>query len=216
MKKNHIWIFIAIILIIAAIIGIYIYANSNNTNPTPDTNNYGSRISTTINNQNTNNQTSNSYAENINKEKEISSFSTTIKDQEPGRLTNITLTCSTLNNTIVEAGSTFSFNEVIGQPTTERGYQEASIIIDHKTERGIGGGNCQVSSTLYNAVLAIPSLVVVERHEHGKDVTYVPDGKDAAVSYGSVDFKFRNESGKNIRIEALTDNQTITIKLIEL
>lgn len=215
MKKNYIWIFIAIILIIAAIIGIYIYANLNNTNNN-QYNSYGSRISTSINSENSNNQTSNYHIQSINEEKEISSFSTTIKDKEQGRLTNINLTCSTLNNTIVEAGSTFSFNEVVGKPTLERGYQEASIIIDHKTQRGIGGGNCQVSSTLYNAVLAIPSLVVTERHEHGKDVTYVPDGKDAAVSFGSIDFKFRNESGKNIRIEALTDNQTITIKLIQL
>lgn len=80
----------------------------------------------------------------------------------------------------------------------------------------MAGGNCQVSSTLYNAVLNIPSLVVTERHEHGKDVTYVPDGKDAAVSYGSLDLKFRNDLGKDIRIKATTDNQTITIKLIQL
>lgn len=77
-------------------------------------------------------------------------------------------------------------------------------------------GNCQVSSTLYNAVLAIPSLTIVERHEHGKDVTYVPEGKDAAVSYGSLDLKFRNGTGHDISIQATTDNQTITIKLIQL
>lgn len=83
--------------------------------------------------------------------------------------------------------------------------------------RGVlAGGNCQVSSTLYNAVLNIPSLVVLERHEHGKDVTYVPEGKDAAVSYGSLDFKFRNDTGRDIRIEAISDNQTITIRLIQL
>jgi len=77
-------------------------------------------------------------------------------------------------------------------------------------------GNCQVSSTLYNAVLAIPNLAVIERHEHGKDVSYVPDGKDAAVSYGSLDLKFRNDLGHDIRIDATTDNQTITIKLIQI
>lgn len=85
-----------------------------------------------------------------------------------------------------------------------------------KQKKELAGGNCQVSSTLYNAVLNIPSLVVTERHEHGKDVTYVPDGKDAAVSYGSLDLKFRNDLGKDIRIKATTDNQTITIKLIQL
>ena len=77
-------------------------------------------------------------------------------------------------------------------------------------------GNCQVSSTLYNAVLSIPSLVVTERHEHGKDVSYVPDGKDAAVSYGSIDFKFRNDLSYDIKIQATTDNKTINIKLIKL
>jgi len=85
-----------------------------------------------------------------------------------------------------------------------------------KQKKELEGGNCQVSSTLYNAVLAIPSLVVMERHEHGKDVTYVPDGKDAAVSYGSLDLKFRNDLGYDIKIEATTDNNTITIKLIQL
>ncbi|NLC87372.1 MAG: VanW family protein [Clostridiaceae bacterium] len=89
------------------------------------------------------------------------------------------------------------------------------MIINHKTEKGIGGGNCQVSSTLYNAILLVPSLEVLERHEHGKDVTYVPDGKDAAVSYGSLDLKFKNNSNKSIRIEASSNNSSITIRLVE-
>ena len=161
-------------------------------------------------------QNQNIILQNTSNEKEISSYSTTIKDKSKGRLTNISITCSILNNTIVKNGDTFSFNETIGKPTAERGYQEASVIIDHKTEKGIGGGNCQVSSTLYNSVLNIPSLVVTERHEHGKDVTYVPDGKDAAVSFGSLDLKFRNDLGYDIRIDASTDNQSVTIKLIQV
>ena len=99
--------------------------------------------------------------------------------------------------------------------TAEKGYQEASVIIDHKTEKGIGGGNCQVSSTLYNAVLEAGNLTIIERHEHGKDVTYVPDGRDAAVSYGSLDFKFRNDLNYDIRIEASTDNNSISIVLLK-
>lgn len=85
-----------------------------------------------------------------------------------------------------------------------------------KQKKELVGGNCQVSSTLYNAVLPISNLVITERHEHGKDVTYVPEGKDAAVSYGSLDFKFRNNLGHDIRIDATTDNQTITVRLIQL
>ena len=150
---------------------------------------------------------------NISNDAPISSYSTQIKDQSEGRLTNISITCSMLSGTIVHPGETFSFNKVVGQPTSERGYQEASIIVNHKTEKGVGGGNCQVSSTLYNAVLEAGNLAVIERHEHGKDVTYVPDGRDAAVSYGSLDFKFRNDLSYDIRIEAATDNNTLTISL---
>lgn len=90
------------------------------------------------------------------------------------------------------------------------------LLLTIKQKKELVGGNCQVSSTLYNAVLNIPSLVITERHEHGKDVTYVPEGKDAAVSYGSLDLKFRNDSGHDIRIDAATNNETITIKLIQL
>lgn len=149
-------------------------------------------------------------------EAEVASYSTVIKDKSSGRLTNIQITCSTLNGTVLEPGSTFSFCQTVGKPTAERGYQEASVIINHKTEKGIGGGNCQVSSTLYNAVLAVPGLKVTERHEHGKDVTYVPDGKDAAVSYGSLDLKFRNETGSKLRIDVSTDNRSIVAKIIQL
>ena len=77
-------------------------------------------------------------------------------------------------------------------------------------------GNCQVSSTLYDAILQVPELTVVERHQHGGSVGYVPLGKDATVSYGSFDLKFRNDLGKDIRIDAITDNKTVTIKLIML
>ena len=79
-----------------------------------------------------------------------------------------------------------------------------------------GGGNCQVSSTLYNAVLSVPELVVVERHEHSNYVPYVPKGKDAAVAYGSYDFKFRNNTGNDIRINCNTDGANVTVNLISI
>lgn len=163
-----------------------------------------------------NNEPSNSTNKSSTTSTLISTFSTIIKDDSAGRLTNISITCNTLNGTIIEKGDIFSFNNVVGEPTTERGYQEASIIIDHHTARGIGGGNCQVCSTLYNAVLNVSSLSVVERHEHGKDVGYVPEGKDATISYGSLDFKFRNDTGHSIRIDAISDNKNITINLVQL
>lgn len=80
-------------------------------------------------------------------------------------------------------------------------------------KKGLGGGNCQISSTLYNAVLTIPSLKVVERHEHSNKVPYAKKGKDAAVAYGSYDFKFQNNSGNDIKLtfNVTSDNVKATI-----
>ena len=83
-------------------------------------------------------------------------------------------------------------------------------------QKVFGGGNCQVSSTLYNAVLAVSSLDITERHEHSNDVPYVQDGKDAAVAYGSYDFKFRNDLSNSIKILASTDGNYVYTSLVEL
>lgn len=83
-------------------------------------------------------------------------------------------------------------------------------------KKGLGGGNCQISSTLYNAVLSVPTLQVTERHAHSNRVPYVQSGKDAAVAYGSYDFKFVNNSGKKIKIKAIPTENDVTIKLLQL
>ncbi len=150
------------------------------------------------------------------KETQISTFSTKILDNSAGRLTNIRLTCGILDGIIINPTDTFSFNGNVGKPTSERGYQEAKIIINHKAEMGLGGGNCQVSSTLYNAVLNIPTLKIIERNEHGKEVGYVPKGKDAAVSYGSLDFKFKNDNDYKIRLGLTTDDKNITATIFKI
>lgn len=118
-------------------------------------------------------------------ETELASFSTKIKNKKDlNRQNNITITCNTLNNTIVKSGEIFSFCDTIGASTIERGYKEANIIVQGTEVKGLGGGNCQVSSTLYNAVLAIPEqLEVIERHRHSAPVPYIEEGKDAAISY---------------------------------
>lgn len=224
MKKNNFLIYLIIIIVV--ILAIFFVFNFFNKNENNSTNNLAQNSSTfeeknfeensiVYNNLSVNTE-SNTAISSVPKEEEIATFSTELKDRSEGRLTNIGITCSTLNGAVIQNGETFSFNQTVGKPTAEKGYKEASVIIDHKTEKGIGGGNCQVSSTLYNAVLAVPSLVVTERHEHGKDVTYVPDGKDAAVSYGSLDLKFRNDTGHSVKILASTDNKTITITLMKL
>ncbi len=77
-------------------------------------------------------------------------------------------------------------------------------------------GNCQVSTTLYNAILAVPTLVVTERHEHSNKVPYIQTGKDAAVAYGSYDLKFKNDLGNDIKIKASSDGNNVTVSLYKL
>jgi len=111
-------------------------------------------------------------------EETLYTFSTNILDKDAGRQTNIEITCHILNGTIVKAGNTFSFCDTVGKATTDRGYKEAKVFDeDGEVTMGLGGGNCQVSSTLYNAVLQSPSFEIVERHPHGQRVYYVAERK---------------------------------------
>lgn len=85
-----------------------------------------------------------------------------------------------------------------------------------KRKKDYGGGNCQVSTTLYNAVLKLPSLVVTERHEHSNKVPYIQNGKDAAVAYGSYDLKFRNDTGHAVKIKAECSADAVLIRLLKI
>lgn len=130
------------------------------------------------------------------KETEIASFSTKIYTKDSERQNNVSITCNSLNDTIVENGKTFSFCNTVGKATSSKGYQKADVFKDGEKIKALGGGNCQVSTTLYNAVLKIPELKVTERHSHSNSVPYIQEGKDAAVAYGSYDFKFVNNLRK--------------------
>ena len=127
--------------------------------------------------------------------RELGKFSTTILDQKVSRVNNIEIAAQCLNNIKVLQGEVFSFNETLGRRTKDKGYEKAPIIIKTKNGAkkayGIGGGICQISSTLYNAV-KLAGMEIIERHPHSKKVGYVPLGDDASVSYGALDFKFRN------------------------
>ena len=163
------------------------------------------------------NSTQNSTDEAQKKEEAIASFTTKIYNKESERQNNVSITCSTLNNTIVENGNTFSFCKIVGPATSAKGYQKADIFDnDGNKKKGLGGGNCQVSTTLYNAVLKVPSLQVTERHEHSNKVPYISKGKDAAVAYGGYDLKFKNNTGFDIMIKTEATASNITVSLIKL
>jgi vancomycin resistance protein YoaR len=109
----------------------------------------------------------------------------------PQRANNIMLAAQIINGKILMPGDTFSFNDTLGERTAEKGYQAAPVIVGNQVESGLGGGICQVSSTLYNAVIRA-DIKSIERTHHTLPSHYVKLGMDATVDYGSLDYKFKN------------------------
>ncbi|MDR3210261.1 MAG: VanW family protein, partial [Oscillospiraceae bacterium] len=129
------------------------------------------------------------------------------------RLNNITLAAAACNGLVLNPGETFSFNESLGERTSAKGYKEAGAYAGGKTVQEIGGGICQVSSTLYYCVL-YADLEVVTRSNHMFIVTYLPVGVDATVNWGSIDFKFKNDTEYPIRIETVVSGRSLAVKLV--
>jgi vancomycin resistance protein YoaR len=122
---------------------------------------------------------------------EIGSFTTYFNSGVQGRSENIRRSAESIQDFVLGPGDHFSFNQIVGERTLERGYKEAKEIVNKQFVMGIGGGICQTSSTLYNAVDAA-GLEMVERITHSKEIGYVPTGRDATVSWGGPDLKFKN------------------------
>ena len=199
MKKIAISLIIIAVTIAGGVIAWNLWDSNNNKQAQTNTSNYqAQRSSTNTPNNSTNTNSTNPVAQN---EAEIATFSTKIHNKDPKRQNNLTITCNTLNSKEINAGETFSFCDIVGKATIEKGYQEADIFVNGEKKQGLGGGNCQVSTTLYNAVLQVPELEVLERHQHSAHVPYIKDGQDAAVSYGAYDFKFKNNTANTIKIE---------------
>lgn len=138
----------------------------------------------------------------------------TSNTNDKNRGINIKLVVAKINNIILAPGQVFSFNEIVGRRTEEGGYKIAHAYVEGKIVDGIGGGICQVSSTLYNAVL-VAELPVKERFSHMFTVGYVPYGLDATVNYGTKDFKFVNNTGYPVQINAnVTKNNMLEVTLI--
>ncbi|MEQ8201243.1 MAG: VanW family protein [Syntrophomonadaceae bacterium] len=141
----------------------------------------------------------------------IGSYSTWFHGS-PARYQNIATAMRSVNNTLLWPDQVFSFNEFIGPRTPERGYLPAPVILNGDLDVGYGGGVCQVSSTIYNAALAA-NLTIIERHSHSKPVHYVPEGRDAAVDYGGVDLKFKNNRSTAVIIKSSLYNGRLYIEL---
>lgn len=129
----------------------------------------------------------------------LSKFSTSFSSSNYNRSTNISLAAEKINGTVLMPGETFSYNQVVGQRTKAAGFKEAPAYLNGEVIQEYGGGICQVSSTLYNAVL-YANLDITERSNHGFKPSYVKPGLDATVSWGGPDFKFTNNRNYPIRI----------------
>ncbi len=122
----------------------------------------------------------------------LDAYRTIYYSSSNGRKTNIELVSDILDGTVIQPKETFSYNQTTGTRSASRGYQIAKVIVNGEYVDGYGGGVCQVSSTIYAAIMHDPNITVKERRAHGLEVTYLPYGMDATVSYGSIDLKFTN------------------------
>lgn len=134
----------------------------------------------------------------------LATFSTR-HSNNANRTNNLAIAASKITGTVLMPGEKFSFNSVVGERTIAQGYRNAAIFVNGKVEDGLAGGICQVSSTLYNAVVGA-NLKVIERHNHSKLTSYLPGGKDATVAWGRYDFQFENNREYPIKIEMAVQN----------
>jgi len=142
----------------------------------------------------------------------LASYSTKFDPGQVGRTYNVRVAAAALDGLMVAPGEEVSFNDVVGPRSTEAGYKNAKIILNNEFVDGLGGGVCQVSSTLYNAVL-LADLEVTERNPHSLPVGYVPIGRDATVAYGYLDFSFKNNHDSYILIKSNAGYNSLTFKL---
>ena len=142
----------------------------------------------------------------------LGTFSTKYLASNVNRTTNLKLASNKINGTILLPGEEFSYNKVVGERTIQAGYKEAAVYSNGQVVDGLGGGICQISSTLYDAVIDA-NLKVTVRRNHQFVTSYVPAGWDATVVYGSQDFKFVNTRNHPIRITATVSGGVATITI---
>ena len=145
----------------------------------------------------------------------LSDFSTRYSASNKNRTTNLILASNKINGTVILPGETFSYNKIVGERTIEAGYKEAPIYVSGRVEDGLGGGICQITTTLYNAVL-LANLEITERSNHQFVPSYANASRDATVVYGAIDFKFKNNRDYPIKITCSVSNGIANFKIFGL
>lgn len=142
----------------------------------------------------------------------LAEFSTKFSTKDSNRVTNVVLSAKATSDVLLMPGEEFSYNNLTGKRTTSNGYKDAPVIINGKLEQDVGGGVCQVSSTLFNSVL-YSGLDVTSRRNHSLKSSYVSIGRDAMVSDGGSDFRFKNPYSHPVYIKNTVSNGVITSKI---
>ena len=145
----------------------------------------------------------------------LSTFSTKYAVSNKNRTTNLILAANKVNGTVLMPGETFSYNKVVGARTISAGYKEAAIYVQGKVVDGLGGGICQITSTLYNAVV-YANLEIVQRSNHQFVPSYVTASRDATVVYGAIDFQFKNNRNYPIKLVCSVSNGIANFQIFGL
>lgn len=143
----------------------------------------------------------------------IGTYTTYFNGSDTHRTHNVRLASDKINGVYLAPGQVFSFNDIVGERTAEAGFDDAPVIIDGKLVPGIGGGICQVSSTLFNAAL-LAGMETVERTPHYSPVSYIPAGRDATVAYGYLDYQFKNPYQQPVYVLSLMTDNSITVYIL--
>ncbi|HEY8910076.1 MAG TPA: VanW family protein [Desulfosporosinus sp.] len=142
----------------------------------------------------------------------IGEYATQFAVNEKNRTSNLTAAAKALDRKVIRPGETFSFNDTVGPREPGTGYKDAYVIVNGEYVQGTGGGVCQVSSTLFNAVL-LSNLGIVERVPHAVAVSYVPTGQDATVNYPNIDFKFKNDTASLLYLRTEVKPGILTVRI---
>ncbi len=140
---------------------------------------------------------------------------TPIIDQNENRVNNIMLACQSISGIEIAPGNEFSFNSTVGERSAQRGYKEAAVLSNGEVCIGVGGGICQVSTTVYMAAVNA-GLKIKERHLHSQEVSYAPDRTDATVVYNELDMRFENSTNENIYLYTWVENNNVYAKIVKI
>lgn len=144
----------------------------------------------------------------------LAAFSTKLLDKHKNRIINLKRASNKINNYTLKPNEIFSFNRIVGERSSSEGYKKAKILVSGESDIDIGGGICQLSSTIYNAARKL-KLKIIERHIHSGDIHYLPMGYDAAVNYKDKDLKFKNTTKNYLQFRVKVTKNNLTVYLIK-